>query len=77
MSCVCVQQVVELLLEHDAARRYRAWMAKAVEQEEVPEQKTPVNSPLHWAAFKVLVPSVTLDACFVFGTCVFLLTQGR
>ena len=45
--------MVEILLDNEASARYRAWMTKAPEDEESREQKAPVNSPLHWAAFKV------------------------
>ena len=50
-------QVAEILLDNDGARDYRAWMLKAPESDDAHAQRKPVNSPLHWAAFKVRVPA--------------------
>jgi hypothetical protein len=55
--CACMQ-VVEVLLDGGGASRYRAWMAADAGGdgkggEAPPDSRVAVNSPLHWAAFKV------------------------
>ena len=45
---------MEVLLDNGGDHRYREWMVKTpAEGEDASAHKTPVNSPLHWAAFKV------------------------